>query len=60
MQSRIETVIEEVTQEKFEKIAEVKAEYEFLIKGLDKNKEKQNKEKLEKKKQERDQEIKSV
>mgnify|MGYP006897436058 CR=1 FL=1 len=42
-----------MTQEKFEKIAEVKAEYEFAIKRLTKNPEKQ-----EKKKQEREEEIK--
>ena len=46
---------EEVTQEKFEKLAEVKAEYEFIIKRLEKNKEKQDKKKLE-----RDQELKGV
>ena len=40
MQSQIEKVIEEVTQEKFEKIAEVKAEFEFAIKRLAKNPEK--------------------
>ena len=40
MQSKIEKVIEDVTQEKFEKIAEVKAEFEFIIKRLEKNKEK--------------------
>lgn len=49
MQSQIEKVIEEVTSEKFEKIAETKADFEFIIKRLEKNKEKQDK-----KKQERD------
>ena len=34
-QEKIEKIIEEVTQEKFEKIADVKASFDFMIKRLD-------------------------
>lgn len=34
-QDKIEQIIEEVTQLKFEKIAEVKVSYDFMIKKLD-------------------------
>ena len=49
MQAQIERVIEEVTQEKFEKIAEAKGDYEFFIKRLEKKNEKPE---LKKEKQE--------
>lgn len=44
MQEEIEKVIEDLTNQKFEKIAEVKADYEFMIKRLEAQK---NKEKVE-------------
>lgn len=44
-----------MTSLKFEKIAEVKADYEFMLKKLSKNKEK-----MQEKKKERDEEIKQI
>lgn len=52
-QQRIEQIIEEVTMEKYEKLAELKASYEFVLKRLDKQKEK-----AEAKRKERDEEVK--
>lgn len=40
-QEKIEKIIEEVTQEKFEKIAEIKASFDFMIKRLDQQKQKE-------------------
>jgi hypothetical protein len=34
-QARIEQIIEEVAQERFEKIAEIKASFDFMIKKLE-------------------------
>jgi len=34
-QEKIEKIVEDVTQQKFEKIAEIKASYDFMIKRLE-------------------------
>jgi hypothetical protein len=39
-QTQIERIIEEVTTEKFEKLAEIKASFDFLIKRLETSKQK--------------------
>jgi hypothetical protein len=39
-QAQIERIIEEVTTEKFEKLAEIKASFDFLIKRLESSKQK--------------------
>jgi hypothetical protein len=39
-QAQIERIIEEVTTEKFEKLAEIKASFDFLIKRLETSKQK--------------------
>jgi hypothetical protein len=53
----IERIIEEVTAEKFEKIAEIKGSFDFMIKKLEQAKQK---EKAEAKKKERDEEVKAM
>ena len=53
----MEKIIEEVTQEKFEKIAEIKANYDFMIKRLESSKQK---EKADAKRKEKDAEVKAM
>lgn len=53
----MEKVIEEVTQEKFEKIAEIKANYDFMIKRLESSKQK---EKADLKRKEKEVEVKAM
>lgn len=55
-QQAIEKTIEEVTQQKYDRIAEIKSDFEFVIKRLENAKNKDT-EKISKKKQERDSEI---
>lgn len=56
-QERIEKIVEELTQEKFEKVAEIKQGYDFMIKKLDQSKQK---EKAEAKRKEKEDEIKAA
>ena len=56
-QDALEKIIEEVTQEKFEKIAEIKANYDFMIKRLESSKQK---EKADAKRKEKDAEVKAM
>ena len=56
-QDKIEKIIEEVTQEKFERIAELKASFEFMIKRLDQGKQK---DKADLKRKERDDEVRTL
>ena len=43
-EQKIQTIVEEVTQEKFEKLAEIKASYDFLIKKLESMKQREKEE----------------
>ncbi|CDW80650.1 UNKNOWN [Stylonychia lemnae] len=52
--SQMEQLIEEVTQQKYEKLAEIKATYDFMIKKLDQSKQK---DKADEKRKEKDQEM---
>ncbi len=56
-QERIQKIIEEVTDEKYEKIAELKTSFDFMIKRLEQQKQK---DKAEAKKAQRDEEIKEL
>lgn len=56
-QLKIEQVIEDITTQKYESIAEIKANFEFMIKRLETAKQK---EKAENKKKERETEIKKM
>ena len=40
-QDRVQKIIEEITAEKYEKIAELKASFDFMIKRLDSQKQKE-------------------
>jgi hypothetical protein len=51
-QERIEKIIEEVTVEKFEKLAELKASFDFMIKRLDASKQKEKADQKRKEKEE--------
>ena len=56
-QEALVKVIEEVTQEKIEKIAEIKANFDFMIKRLESSKQK---EKADLKRKEKEAEIKAM
>ena len=58
-QEEIEKALEEFTMNKYEKIAEIKGSYEFMIKRLEQAKQK-NPEKITKMKLQRDEEIKKA
>lgn len=58
-QDEIEKALEEFTSNKFEKTAEIKGEYEFMIKRLEQAKPK-NVEKINNLKKQRDEEIKKA
>jgi hypothetical protein len=56
-QAQIERLVEEVTQEKWEKIAEIKGSFDFMIKRLETAKQK---DKAEAKKREKDEEVRAT
>lgn len=56
-QDRIQKVIEDMTNEKYEKVAELKASFDFMIKRLEQQKQK---DKAEAKKAQKDEEVKQL
>ena len=56
-QARIEQLIEEVTADKYEKVAELKASFDFMIKRLDSQKQK---DKADAKRLQRDEEVRQL
>ena len=56
-QDRIQKVIEDITNEKYEKVAELKASFDFMIKRLEQQKQK---DKADAKKAQKDEEVKQL
>ena len=56
-QDRIQTLIEDMTNEKYEKVAELKASFDFMIKRLEQQKQK---EKAEAKRAQKDEEVRQL